>query len=167
MEDRAEQWRTVLRACGADESFLRTHGGEVVPQRVAEFLMLDRLFPRSALHALTEGSGAFPTARRGTSCADLGCVILGWDIVAAVWDPGWDEPQPPRRAGEADAAGEASGGAPDDLPPPGRWYAPTTRRGKVILLITVAVILVVTVVACCVGIAGLAKLRGVDSSGLV
>jgi uncharacterized alpha-E superfamily protein len=54
VEDRAEQWRTVLRACGADESFLRTHGGEVVPQRVAEFLMLDRLFPRSALHALTE-----------------------------------------------------------------------------------------------------------------
>ena len=53
-EGRPEQWRTVLRACGADESFLRTHGGEVVPQRVAEFLLLDRLFPRSALHALTE-----------------------------------------------------------------------------------------------------------------
>ena len=51
---RPEQWRTVLRSCGADESFLRTHGGAVVPQRVAEFLLLDRLFPRSALHALTE-----------------------------------------------------------------------------------------------------------------
>jgi len=49
----APEWRTVLRACGADESFLRTHGGDVVPQRVAEFLLLDRLFPRSALHALT------------------------------------------------------------------------------------------------------------------
>ncbi|WP_211588700.1 alpha-E domain-containing protein [Allorhizocola rhizosphaerae] len=47
------QWRTVLKACGADESFLRTHGGEVKPQRVVEFLLLDRLFPRSALHALT------------------------------------------------------------------------------------------------------------------
>src|SRR6266511_4614555 len=46
-------WRTVLRACGADESFLRTHGGNVQGQRVAEFLLLDRLFPRSALHALT------------------------------------------------------------------------------------------------------------------
>src|SRR5262245_34949169 len=34
-----DQWRTVLRACGADESFLRTHGGEVVAQRVAEFLL--------------------------------------------------------------------------------------------------------------------------------
>ncbi len=46
-------WRTVLRACGADESFLRTHGGTLQPNRVAEFLLLDRLFPRSALHALT------------------------------------------------------------------------------------------------------------------
>lgn len=50
----ADQWRTVLRACGADESFLRTHGGHVVAQKVAEFLLLDRLFPRSALHALTQ-----------------------------------------------------------------------------------------------------------------
>jgi uncharacterized alpha-E superfamily protein len=46
-------WRTVLRACGADESFLRTHGGTVRADRVVEFLLLDRLFPRSALHALT------------------------------------------------------------------------------------------------------------------
>jgi uncharacterized alpha-E superfamily protein len=51
--EQALEWRTVLRACGADESFLRTHRGQVVPQRVAEFLLLDRLFPRSALHALT------------------------------------------------------------------------------------------------------------------
>jgi uncharacterized alpha-E superfamily protein len=49
----AGDWRTVLRACGADESFLRTHGGTLEPQRVVEFLLLDRLFPRSALHALT------------------------------------------------------------------------------------------------------------------
>jgi uncharacterized alpha-E superfamily protein len=49
----AGDWRTMLRACGADESFLRTHGGTLQPQRVVEFLLLDRLFPRSALHALT------------------------------------------------------------------------------------------------------------------
>jgi len=46
-------WRTVLRSCGADESFLHTHGGTVRPALVTEFLLLDRLFPRSALHALT------------------------------------------------------------------------------------------------------------------
>jgi uncharacterized alpha-E superfamily protein len=49
----AGDWRMMLRACGADESFLRTHGGTMHPNRVVEFLLLDRLFPRSALHALT------------------------------------------------------------------------------------------------------------------
>jgi len=70
-------WRLVLRACGADEAFLRTHGGTLDPQRVAEFLLLDRLFPRSALHALgtaeqclrelapsTERAGVTDAARR-------------------------------------------------------------------------------------------------------
>jgi uncharacterized alpha-E superfamily protein len=67
----AEQWRTVLRACGADESFLRTHGGEVVPQRVAEFLLLDRLFPRSALHALTEAEECLEALAPATERAGM------------------------------------------------------------------------------------------------
>ena len=75
--DEVTGWRTVLRACGADEAFLRTHGGTFEPQRVAEFLLLDRLFPRSALHALgtaeqclrelaptTERAGVTDAARR-------------------------------------------------------------------------------------------------------
>ena len=65
------QWRTVLRACGADESFLRTHGGEVVPQRVAEFLLLDRLFPRSALHALTEAEECLEALAPSTERAGM------------------------------------------------------------------------------------------------
>ena len=52
--DTAGDWRTVLRACGADESFLRTHGGTLEPARVIEFLMLDRLFPRSVFAALVD-----------------------------------------------------------------------------------------------------------------
>ncbi len=67
----AEQWRTVLRACGADESFLRTHGGDVVPQRVAEFLLLDRLFPRSALHALTEAEDCLEALAPSTERAGM------------------------------------------------------------------------------------------------
>jgi uncharacterized alpha-E superfamily protein len=67
----AEQWRTVLRACGADESFLRTHGGDVVPQRVAEFLLLDRLFPRSALHALTEAEACLEALAPSTERAGM------------------------------------------------------------------------------------------------
>ena len=66
-----QQWRTVLRACGADESFLRTHGGEVVAQRVAEFLLLDRLFPRSALHALTEAEECLEALAPATERAGM------------------------------------------------------------------------------------------------
>jgi uncharacterized alpha-E superfamily protein len=40
----------LLEACGADESFTRTHRGD--SGRVLEFLLLDRLFPRSVMHAL-------------------------------------------------------------------------------------------------------------------
>jgi uncharacterized alpha-E superfamily protein len=65
------QWRTVLRACGADESFLRTHGGEVLPQRVAEFLLLDRLFPRSTLHALTEAEECLEALAPSTERAGM------------------------------------------------------------------------------------------------
>lgn len=46
-------WLTLLRACGAHESFIRTRGWASEPFSVAEFLMLDRLFPRSVLHALS------------------------------------------------------------------------------------------------------------------
>jgi len=42
----------LLRACGAHESFIRTHGWAAEDSRVAEFLVLDRLFPRSVVHAL-------------------------------------------------------------------------------------------------------------------
>jgi len=42
----------LLRACGAYESFIRTQGWAAEPSLVAEFLLLDRLFPRSVLHSL-------------------------------------------------------------------------------------------------------------------
>lgn len=45
-------WPVLLRACGAHESFIRTHGWAADPWREAEFLLLDRLFPRSVVHAL-------------------------------------------------------------------------------------------------------------------
>jgi uncharacterized alpha-E superfamily protein len=67
----APDWRSMLRACGADESFLRTHGGEVRPQRVAEFLLLDRLFPRSALHALSTAEDCLRALSPGTERAGI------------------------------------------------------------------------------------------------
>ena len=45
-------WVTLLRLCGAYESHLRTYRGAVEPAQVAQFLLLDRLFPRSVFSAL-------------------------------------------------------------------------------------------------------------------
>lgn len=47
-------WITFLRSCGAHEAFLRTYRGTASDERAAGFLLLDRLFPRSVLHALND-----------------------------------------------------------------------------------------------------------------
>ncbi len=47
-------WVTTLRSCSAQEAFLRTYRRAPSAPLVAEFLLLDRLFPRSALSALTQ-----------------------------------------------------------------------------------------------------------------
>lgn len=45
-------WVTTLRCCSAHEAYLRTYHRAVDASLVAEFLLLDRLFPRSVFHAL-------------------------------------------------------------------------------------------------------------------
>lgn len=45
-------WTTLLRSCGAHEAFLRTYRGTDSDERAAGFLLLDRAFPRSLVHAL-------------------------------------------------------------------------------------------------------------------
>lgn len=45
-------WTTLLRSCGAYESFLRTHRGRASDALAAEFILLDPYFPRSVLYAL-------------------------------------------------------------------------------------------------------------------
>jgi uncharacterized alpha-E superfamily protein len=45
-------WQMLLHACGAYESFIRTRSWTGGARHVAEFLLLDRLFPRSVLYAL-------------------------------------------------------------------------------------------------------------------
>jgi uncharacterized alpha-E superfamily protein len=47
--DRASSpaWVTVLRSAGAHDTYLRTYRGVLDANRVVEFLLLDRLFPRS------------------------------------------------------------------------------------------------------------------------
>ncbi|PPF79045.1 hypothetical protein C5B96_13420 [Subtercola sp. Z020] len=46
-------WTTILRSCGAYESYLRTYRGVPSARNAAEFLLLDRLFPRSILYSVS------------------------------------------------------------------------------------------------------------------
>ena len=45
-------WTTILRSCGAYEAYLRTYRGVPSARNAAEFLLLDRLFPRSILFSV-------------------------------------------------------------------------------------------------------------------
>ncbi|WP_304107958.1 alpha-E domain-containing protein [Mycolicibacterium bacteremicum] len=45
-------WVTVLRSAGAHDTYLRTYRGVLDAGRVVEFLLLDRLFPRSVFYSL-------------------------------------------------------------------------------------------------------------------
>ena len=48
----SDQWTSTLRACGGYEAFLRTYRGLATERAAAEFLLLDRLFPRSVVFSL-------------------------------------------------------------------------------------------------------------------
>jgi uncharacterized alpha-E superfamily protein len=48
----APGWMTVLRSAGAQDTYLRTYRGVLDARRVVQFLLRDRLFPRSVFHAL-------------------------------------------------------------------------------------------------------------------
>ena len=61
----------MLRSCAAYEAYLRTYRRGVVGRRAVEFLLLDRLFPRSVFHALSAAESVLydldpGPARRGT-----------------------------------------------------------------------------------------------------
>lgn len=46
-------WTTILRSCGAYEAFLRTYRGVPSTGNAAEFLIQNRLFPRSIIHSFS------------------------------------------------------------------------------------------------------------------
>ncbi|WP_025736069.1 alpha-E domain-containing protein [Mycobacterium genavense] len=80
-------WVTLLRSAGAHDTYLRTYRGALDAGRVVEFMMLDRLFPRSVFYSLklaeesiedlvrnpTSRVGATPEAQRllGQARSDL------------------------------------------------------------------------------------------------
>ena len=58
-------WPTLLRACGAYESFIRTRNWTADAQQVPEFLILDRQFPRSVLHCLASAEDCLAALEPG------------------------------------------------------------------------------------------------------
>jgi uncharacterized alpha-E superfamily protein len=73
-------WTTILRSCGAYEAYLRTYRGVPSAKNAAEFLLLDRLFPRSILFSVSRAEACMReieprTDRVGVS--DLSQRLLG------------------------------------------------------------------------------------------
>ena len=69
-------WTTILRSCGAYEAYLRTYRGVPSATNAAEFLLLDRIFPRSVIFAITRAENCLAelapsTDRVGVSDAAL------------------------------------------------------------------------------------------------
>src|ERR1700733_2582595 len=68
-------WQMLLQACGAYESFARTRGwGGGGSLHVAEFLVLDRLFPRSVLHSLAKAEECLVALGPETAGDDMSSV---------------------------------------------------------------------------------------------
>ena len=76
----SSDWVGLLRCCSAHEAYLRGYRSAVEPERVAEFLVLDRLFPRSVYAALVQAEQCLadldPTAGR-TGLVDDARRVLG------------------------------------------------------------------------------------------
>jgi len=70
-------WLTVLRSAGAQDTYLRTYRGALDAPRVVQFLLMDRLFPRSVFHALRQAETCLqeldnrPAARVGARAEAL------------------------------------------------------------------------------------------------
>jgi uncharacterized alpha-E superfamily protein len=62
--DAAPSWTLVLRSTGAYEPYLRTYRGVVDSSRAAEFLLLDRLFPRSVFASLEQAEACLAELER-------------------------------------------------------------------------------------------------------
>jgi len=63
--DVGPSWITLLQSCGAYQAFLRSSRGAVEDRRAVEFLLLDHLFPRSLISALTLAEQSLDELDRG------------------------------------------------------------------------------------------------------
>ena len=77
--DEDAAWMHALRSCGAYHAFRLTHRGAEDPQDAAEFLLLDRLFPRSVVFCLDQSERILGRleAAGGSSQLDEPIRVLG------------------------------------------------------------------------------------------
>lgn len=64
-------WTHLLRSCGAYQAFLRTYRGWHEDEYAAEFLVLDRLFPRSVLASLSRAEACLERLDPGSQRAGV------------------------------------------------------------------------------------------------
>ena len=64
-------WTTLLRSCGAYESYLRRYRGIATDESAAGFLLLDRLFPRSVVFALSRAERCLQALDPLTDAAEV------------------------------------------------------------------------------------------------
>ena len=62
---RSDGWTSILRACSAQEAYLRTYRQNVTASRVLEFLLVDRLFPGRPSTPCGPGRTPWPDSIRG------------------------------------------------------------------------------------------------------
>lgn len=65
-------WPLLLRYCGGHEAFLRSHQGRLSPVDVVQFLVSDRLFPRSLLHSIELAGEVLEDLEPTTGSGDRG-----------------------------------------------------------------------------------------------
>ncbi|WP_372594782.1 alpha-E domain-containing protein [Actinotalea sp.] len=65
-------WATLLRSCGAHEAYLRRFRGLGSDESAAEFLLTDRLFPRSVVHALGQAQSCLDSLDPAVDQASVG-----------------------------------------------------------------------------------------------
>jgi uncharacterized alpha-E superfamily protein len=72
-------WLTLLRASGGWETYLRTYRGALADRHAAEFLLLDRLFPRSVLASLMTAEGCLAELEASVGLSRTSRVGMGTD----------------------------------------------------------------------------------------
>ena len=104
-------WVTVLRSAGAHDTYLRTYRGVLDAGRVVEFMLLDRLFPRSIFYSLRLAEHSLDELHQ--PAAQPGRRHRGG---AAPARPGAQRAGVPASRRAAGIAGEAARRSAEDLP---------------------------------------------------